>query len=195
MYFILNGVDHAYTFLKLKVMRKTLKSVFDISLLLKIILIKQDKKSLDEIYFYLKDTKMSDKTIVELYSICISFREKEKASSLIVNYTGSKNKWIRYCVVLNIIADEDYEKLNNEINFLKTFFLRRDPIFTIYFYYILKRSNLEYQLIEKNRLGIRNKYLRYKDRLNFKHTRLLNSNLFFVVFYYIYDISKKDIFY
>ncbi|ANF33852.1 hypothetical protein A7978_01815 [Borrelia turicatae] len=195
LYFMLNGIEHTYTFLKLKILRKTLKSIFDISLLLKIILIKQDKKSLDEIYFYLKDTKMSNKTIIELYSICISFREKEKASGLIANHAYSKNKWLRYCVALNTIADEDYEKLSNEINFLKRYFLRGDPIFTVYFYYVLKRSNLEYQLVEKNRLEIRDKYFKYKDRLNVKHTRLLNSNLFFVVFYYIYDISKKDIFY
>ncbi|AAX16884.1 hypothetical protein BH0373 [Borrelia hermsii DAH] len=195
LYFILNGVEHTYTFLKLKMIRKTLKSVFDISLLLKIILIKQDKKSLDEIYFYLKDTKMSNKTIIELYSICISFREKEKASSLIVNHAGSENKWIRYCVALNTISDKEYGKLIDEINFLKKYFLRGDPIFTLYFYYVLRKSNLEYQLIEKNRLEIRGKYFKYKDRLNVKHTKLLNSNLFFIVFYYIYDISKKDIFY
>ncbi|AHE62699.1 hypothetical protein [Borrelia parkeri] len=195
LYFMLNDIEHTYTFLKLKMLRKTLKSVFDISLLLKIILIKQDKNSLDEIYFYLKDTKMSNKTIIELYSICISFREKEKASGLIANHEYSQNKWLRYCVALNTIADEDYEKLSNEINLLKRYFLRGDLIFTVYFYYILKRSNLEYQLVEKNRLEIRDKYFKYKDRLNVKHTRLLNSNLFFVVFYYIYDISKKDIFY
>ncbi|WP_025399704.1 hypothetical protein [Borrelia hermsii] len=195
LYFILNGVEHTYTFLKLKMIRKRLKSVFDISLLLKIILIKQDKKSLDEIYFYLKDTKMSIKTIIELYSICISFRERGKASSLIVNHAGSENKWIRYCVALNAIADKEYGKLIEEINFLKKYFLRGDPIFTLYFYYVLRKSNLEYQLIEKNRFEIRDKYFKYKDRLNVKHTKLLNSNLFFIVFYYIYDISKKDIFY
>ncbi|AHH08342.1 Hypothetical protein BAN_0078001 [Borrelia anserina BA2] len=54
LYFIFNDVDHTYTFLTLKVIRKTLKSVFDIFLLLKIILIKQDKNSLDKIYFYLE---------------------------------------------------------------------------------------------------------------------------------------------
>ncbi|WP_221037312.1 hypothetical protein [Borrelia sp. HM] len=194
LYFIFNGVDDTYIFLKLKIMRKTLKSVFDISLILKIILIKQDKKTLNELFFYLKNIKISNKTIVELYSIFISLRDKEKAASLIVDYKENKNRWVRYCVALNLIANGEFVKLNNEIDFLKKYFLRSDPIFTIYFHYILKNSNLGYQLIEKDRLKIRDKYFKYTERLNAKHTKLLKSNLFFVVFYYIYDISKKDIF-
>ena len=192
--FIFNGIEDTYIFLKLKVIRKTLKSVFDISLLLKIILIKQDKKGLDELFFYLKNIRISNKTIVELYSILISLRDKDKASSLIVDYKESKNRWVRYCLALNLIDNREFGKLNNEIDFLKKYFLRSDPISTIYFHYILENSNLGYQLIEKDRLKIRDKYFKYTERLNSKHTKLLKSNLFFVVFYYIYDISKKDIF-
>ncbi|WP_024655437.1 hypothetical protein [Borrelia hispanica] len=195
LYFILNGIENTYTFLRLKIIRKTLKSVFDISILLKMTLIKQDKKAFDDIYLYLKDTKMSNKTIIELYAICVSFREQEKACSLIMNHVENRNKWVRYCVSLHAIVDEDYEKLNNEINFLKKFFLKGDLIFTIYFYYLLKKSKLKRHLVEEKRLEIRNRYLKCKDRLNIKHTKLLGSNLFFIVFYYIYDISKKDIFY
>ncbi|QBK63258.1 hypothetical protein EZU68_02425 [Borrelia miyamotoi] len=194
LYFIFNGIEDTYIFLKLKIIRKTLKSVFDISLLLKIILVKQDKKSLDELFFYLKDAKLNNKTIVELYSVFISLRERKKASSLIVNYRDSKNRWVRYCVALNAISDEECGKLSNEIDFLKKFFLRFDPIFTVYFYYLLKSSNLECRLIEEYRLKIRDKYFKYEEQLNAKHTKLLNSNLFFVVFYYIFDFSKKDIF-
>nr|WP_255315112.1 hypothetical protein [Borrelia miyamotoi] len=122
LYFIFNGIEDTYIFLKLKIIRKTLKSVFDISLLLKIILVKQDKKSLDELFFYLKDAKLNNKTIVELYSVFISLRERKKASSLIVNYRDSKNRWVRYCVALNAISDEECGKLSNEIDFLKKFF-------------------------------------------------------------------------
>ncbi|AHH08341.1 Hypothetical protein BAN_0078000 [Borrelia anserina BA2] len=128
--------------------------------------------------FILKDIKMSNKTIAELYSMCISFREKEKASNLILNCTDSKDKWIRYCVGLNAIAEKEYAKLSDEISFLKNHFLR-DPVFTVYFYYIFKKSNLGCLLIKENRLKIRDKYFKYKDRLNINHTRLLNSNLFF----------------
>ncbi|WP_024653899.1 hypothetical protein [Borrelia persica] len=195
LYSIFNSVDNTYTFLRLKVIRKTLKSVFDISLLLKITLIKQDKKSFDDIYLYLKDTKLSSKTIIELYAMCVSFREQEKAYSLIMNHVHSKNKWVRYCVALHAIVDEEYEKLRNEIDFLKKYLLKRDSIFKIYFYYLIKKSNLGHHLIEEKRLEIRNKYFKRKDRLNIEHTKLLGSSLFFIVFYYIYDISKKDIFY
>ncbi|WKC57931.1 hypothetical protein [Borrelia sp. P9F1] len=194
LYFVFNGVENTYTFLKLKIIRKRLKSVFDISLCLKMILIKQDKKSLDEIYFYLKDSKISNKTIVELYAVLISFREKEKASSLILKYEGSRNRWVEYCVGLSMISFEEYEKLGKVLDLLRRYFLR-GPIFTIYYYYVLKRANVAPSLIEASKLEIRNKYFKYKDKLNIKHARLLRSNLFFVVFYYIYDSSKKDIFY
>ncbi|WP_182117262.1 hypothetical protein [Borrelia sp. A-FGy1] len=194
LYFVFNGIDNTYIFLKLKIIRRKLKSVFDISLLLKIILIKQDKKSLDEVYFYLKDNNISNKTIVELYSVLISFREKEKASSLILKYAKSKDRWIKYCVALSMISFEEYEKLGKIIFFLKKYFLR-EPIFTIYYFYILKKSNVVSYLIETSKFRIRDKYFKYKDKLNIKHTKLLGSNLFFVVFYYIYDSSKKDIFY
>ncbi|WP_174220841.1 hypothetical protein [Borrelia turcica] len=194
LYFVFNGVENTYTFLKLKIIRRRLRSVFDISLLLKMILIKQDKKSLDEVYFYLKDNKISNKTIVELYSVLISFREKEKASSLILKYTSSKNRWVKYCIALSMISFEEYEKLDKILDFLKKYFLK-EPIFTIYYYYILKRSNVGSYLTETSKLEIRDKYFKYKDKLNTKHTKLLGSNLFFVVFYYIYDSSKKDIFY
>nr|WP_255315111.1 hypothetical protein [Borrelia miyamotoi] len=53
---------------------------------------------------------------------------------------------------------------------------------------------MECRLIEEYRLKIRDKYFKYEEQLNAKHTKLLNSNLFFVVFYYIFDFSKKDIF-
>ncbi|AWG42755.1 hypothetical protein CR532_01900 [Candidatus Borreliella tachyglossi] len=193
LYFVLNGVEDTYIFLKLKLMRKRLKSVFDISVLLKIVLLKQDKKSLDEIYFYLKDNKISNKTIVELYSVLISFREKEKAASLIFKYTNSKNMWLRYCVALSMISFKEYEKLSREIDYLKGYF-SRDPIYKMYYYYLLQRSNLDSHLIEQTRLDIRSQYFKHKNRLNIKHVKLLNSNLFFVVFYYIYDSSRKDIF-
>ncbi|UGQ16058.1 hypothetical protein [Borrelia sp. RT5S] len=194
LYFVFNGVENTYTFLKLKIIRKRLRSVFDISLCLKMILIKQDKKSLDEIYFYLKDSKISNKTIVELYSVLISFREKEKASSLILKYAGSRDRWVEYCVALSMISFEEYEKLSKALDLLRRYCLR-EPIFTIYYYYVLKRSNVEPCLIESSKLEIRDKYFKYKDKLNTKHAKLLGSNLFFVVFYYIYDSSKKDIFY
>ncbi|UER67551.1 hypothetical protein LKV13_01860 [Borrelia sp. BU AG58] len=194
LYFVFNGVDSTYAFLKLKILRKRLKSVFDISLCLKMILIRQDKKSLDEIYLYLKDSKISNKTIVELYSVLISFREKEKASSLILKYASSRNRWVEYCVALSMISFKEYEKLSETLDLLKKFFLK-EPIFTIYYYYALKRSNAGPNLIETVKLDIRDKYFKYRDKLNAKHAKLLGSNLFFVVFYYIYDSAKKDIFY
>lgn len=42
LYFILNGMEDTFTFLKLKMVRKKLKSVFEISILLRFILIKQE---------------------------------------------------------------------------------------------------------------------------------------------------------
>ncbi|WPM05942.1 hypothetical protein QIA41_02445 [Borreliella sinica] len=194
LYFILNGMEDTFTFLKLKMVRKKLKSVFEISILLRFILIKQDKKSLDELYFYLKDNKLRCKTIIELYSVLISFREKEKASSLILNYKHSKNKWVKYCEALSMVSFEEYLKLEELVIFLDKFFLKND-IFTIYFYYLLQKSKISFDLLESKKIKIRNRYYKFKNKIDSKHTRLLSSNLFFVVFYYIYDFSKKDIFY
>ncbi len=190
LYFILNGMEDTFTFLKLKMVRKKLKSVFEISILLRFILIKQDKKSLDELYFYLKDTRLRHKTIIELYSVLISFREKEKASSLILNYKYSRNKWVKYCEALSMLSFEEHSKLKELVNFLDKFFLKND-IFTIYFYYLLRKSKTSFDLLESKKIEIRNRYYKFKNRIDSKHTKLLGSNLFFVVFYYIYDFSKK----
>ncbi|WKC78848.1 hypothetical protein QIA30_02375 [Borreliella turdi] len=194
LYFILNGIEDTFTFLKLKMVRKKLKSVFEISILLRLILIKQDKKSLDELYLYLKDNKLKHKTIVELYSVLISFREKEKASSLILNHKSNRNKWVKYCEALSMLSFEEHLKLKELVNFLSKFFLKND-IFTIYFYYLLRKSKISFDLLEIRKIEIRNRYFKFKNRIDSKHTRLLSSNLFFVVFYYIYDFSKKDVFY
>ncbi|MBB6042876.1 hypothetical protein QIA34_02390 [Borreliella yangtzensis] len=194
LYFILNGMEDTFTFLKLKMVRKKLKSVFEISILLRFILIKQDKKSLDELYFYLKDNKLRHKTIIELYSVLISFREKEKASSLILNYKSSRNKWVKYCEALSMLSFEEHLKLKELVNFLDKFFLKND-IFTLYFYYLLRKSRISFDLLESKKIEIRNRYYKFKNRIDSNHTRLLGSNLFFVVFYYIYDFSKKDVFY
>ncbi|AAU07225.1 MULTISPECIES: hypothetical protein [Borreliella] len=194
LYFILNGMEDTFTFLKLKMVRKKLKSVFEISILLRFILIKQDKKSLDELYFYLKDNRLRHKTIIELYSVLISFREKEKASSLILNYKWSRNKWVKYCEALSMLSFEEHLKLKELVNFLDKFFLKND-IFTIYFYYLLRKSSMSFDLLESRKIEIRDRYYKFKNRIDSKHTKLLSSNLFFVVFYYIYDFSKKDVFY
>ncbi len=53
---------------------------------------------------------------------------------------------------------------------------------------------MSFDLLESRKIEIRDRYYKFKNRIDSKHTKLLSSNLFFVVFYYIYDFSKKDVF-
>ncbi len=93
-----------------------------------------------------------------------------------------------------MLSFEEHLKLKELVNFLDKFFLKND-IFTIYFYYLLRKSSMSFDLLESRKIEIRDRYYKFKNRIDSKHTKLLSSNLFFVVFYYIYDFSKKDVFY
>ncbi len=93
-----------------------------------------------------------------------------------------------------MLSFEEYLKLKELVNFLDKFFLKND-IFTLYFYYLLRKSKTSFDLLESRKTEIRNRYYKFKNRIDSKHTRLLSSNFIFCLFFIIFMIFLKKMFF
>ncbi len=60
-----------------------------------------------------------------------------------------------------MLSFEEHLKLKELVNFLDKFFLKND-IFTIYFYYLLRKSSMSFDLLESRKIEIRDRYYKFK---------------------------------